>query len=90
MVVSTAELLALALLISPRVWPHQFVYALPLTMVAAVVASAERRLLVALAALLIFGFPWSEVFPAPFVRQVGVALLLFTTAPHRVPSRTSS
>jgi hypothetical protein len=87
MVVSTAELLALALLISPRVWPHQFVYALPLTMVAAAVAPAERRALVALAALLVFGFPWSEVFPAPFVRQAGVALLLFTTAPHRAPAR---
>ncbi len=90
MIVSTAEILALALLVSPRVWPHQFVYALPLVAVAAAVVPSERRAMVALAAALIFGFPWSEVFPAPFIRQAGVVLLLVTTAPGRAVSRSSS
>ncbi|MDR1988980.1 MAG: DUF2029 domain-containing protein [Acidobacteriaceae bacterium] len=87
--ISTAEVLALTLLLSPRAWPHQFIYAMPLAIVAATIVPKERRVLVALAGCLIFAFPWSNVFLASCVRPIGIALLLFLTPPHLTPATQS-
>jgi len=81
--VCTAEVLALTLFVSPLVWPHHFVYVLPLTVVAAATVPSARQWHVAIAALLMFAMPWSDFFGFGYHRLIGLGLLLWACRPER-------
>jgi Glycosyltransferase family 87 len=81
----TAEVLAITLFVSPLVWPHHFVFVLPLTVFAAATAPPERRLFVGAGATLMFAMPWSDLFPFSYHRLVGLWLML-----HACPPRDSA
>lgn len=79
----TAETLAITLLISPLVWPHHFVYALPLVVYAAARAGERGRILVGVGAVLIFAVPWFDVFLLSYHRLAGLCLVLYACRPGR-------
>jgi len=78
----TAEVLAISLLVSPLVWPHHFVFALPLAVFAAATAPPERRLIVGAGAILMFAMPWSDLFVFGYHRLLGLCLLLRACRPE--------
>jgi hypothetical protein len=79
----TAEILALNLFVSPLVWPHHFVFALPLAVFAAASEGARRPILIGTSLILTFALPWSDVFLLGYHRLIGVALALYATSPRQ-------
>lgn len=79
----TAETLAITLLISPLVWPHHFVYALPLVVYAAARGGEYGRMLVGVGAVLMFAVPWFDVFLLSYHRLAGLYLVLYACRPRR-------
>lgn len=79
------DAIALGLLISPVVWEHHYLLALPLVIWAlASQTKVERLWLVALSAFLIFVLPTFDIFPLSYHRLLGLLLLLATLPPVAV------
>ena len=79
-----ADALAFSLLVSPSVWEHHYVLALPLALVAVSLRGLERPGLVALGLFLVFGMPTFDLFPLSLHRLAGMLLLLALTPSRRL------
>jgi hypothetical protein len=81
------DAIALGLLISPVVWEHHYVLALPLVIWAlASQTKVERLWMVLLSAFLIFVLPTFDIFPLSYHRLAGLLLLVSTLPPVAVAS----
>lgn len=79
------DAIAFGLLISPVVWEHHYLLALPLVIWAlANQRNGERLWLVALSAFLIFVLPTFDIFPLSYHRLAGLLLLIATLPPATV------
>ena len=79
-----ADALAFALLVSPSVWEHHYVMALPLALWAVALRGVERPGLVALGIFLMLGMPTFDLFPLSLHRLAGMLLLLALTPARRL------
>jgi hypothetical protein len=84
-----ADALAFSLLVSPSVWEHHYVLALPLALVAAAMRGRERTGLVALGIFLVFGMPTFDLFPLSLHRLGGMLMLLALTPARRLGASLS-
>lgn len=75
----TAEALAMGLLVSPLVWPHHFVYVLPLIVFAFASLPAPRWIGTTTATIAIVAVPWIDLFFVGFHRLAGMIFLLYET-----------
>jgi hypothetical protein len=78
-----ADALAFALLMSPSVWEHHYVLAMPLVIWAVVIRGRERPWLVAIGTFLVIVMPTFDLFPFSYHRLLGTILLLCLTSPRR-------
>jgi hypothetical protein len=78
---NAADALAFSLLISPSVWEHHFVFALPLVILAFATRWRESPVALAVCAFLILGMPTFDLFPLSYHRGVGLLGLLVVTRP---------
>ena len=79
-----ADALAFSLLVSPSVWEHHYVLALPLALVAVSLRGSDRPGLVALGLFLVFGMPTFDLFPLSLHRLAGMLMLLALTPARRL------
>lgn len=77
------DAILLSLLVSPIVWEHHYVLALPAVVWGLTSLPSDTRLKVGLAALLIFAVPSFDVFLLGYSRLCGVLLLTVLSAPGR-------
>ncbi len=75
----TSDVFALQLLVSPLVWEHHFVLALPVAWYAVARVGRTRPLLVALGVALMLWMPTADVWLLSHHRLVGLLLLLWAT-----------
>jgi hypothetical protein len=80
-----ADALAFALLLSPSVWEHHYVMALPLALAAIALRGRERPGLVALGIFLMLAMPTFDLFPLSAHRLAGMLLLLGFAPARRFP-----
>jgi hypothetical protein len=78
------DMCALGLLVSPLVWEHHYLLALPVILWA-FLASGSRQLLAVLGAFLILAIPTFDIFPFSYHRLAGLALLLIASKPGETP-----
>jgi hypothetical protein len=76
-----ADALAFALLVSPSVWEHHYVLALPLALWAVATRWRERPGGLALGIFLMLAMPTFDLFPLSYHRLAGMLLLLALTSP---------
>jgi hypothetical protein len=76
------DAIALSLLLSPSVWEHHYVLAIPIALWSLVTRKSEHSLLVYLAVFLIVCIPSYEIFPLSFYRLFGLLTLVYLTTPH--------
>lgn len=79
------DAIALGLLISPVVWEHHYLLAMPLLIWGISQVRAERLWLVGVSGFLIFVIPTFDVFPLSYHRMAGLLLLLYLVAPLGAP-----
>lgn len=85
-----ADTTALMLLISPMVWEHHYVIALPLAIWAIAMEGNSRPWPVFIALFLMFAVPTFDLFPFSYHRLAGLILLLILAHPQQIlPVRTS-
>lgn len=72
---------ALMLLLSPLVWEHHYVFALPVIVWAILTRGSERPWLVSSAAALILLVPTYDLFPLSLNRLLGLLLLVWLISP---------
>jgi hypothetical protein len=75
------DAIALALIISPLVWEHHYILALPFIIYVAVTRGKEQPWRVGVGAFLICAVPVFDVFPLSYHRVAGLMLLLSASAP---------
>jgi hypothetical protein len=85
MIAHSLDALALMLIISPLVWEHQYVLALPLVIWAAAVRGLDRTWPVWIAAFLMFALPVFDVLPLSYHRLAGLVMILWLAKPDRMP-----
>lgn len=78
------DAIAFSLLISPSVWEHHYVLAIPIAVWAIATRRLDRPWLALIGVFLIFCIPTFEIFPLSFHRLVGLLILVFLTAPESV------
>lgn len=78
---------ALMLLLSPMVWEHHYVLALPLAVWAAATQGLSRPWPIGVALLLMFAVPTFDVFPLSYHRIAGLLMLVTLTPPRQVLPR---
>jgi hypothetical protein len=82
------DMCALGLLVSPLVWEHHYVMALPLV-VWALLASGSRQILAVIGVFLILAVPTFDFFPFSYHRLVGLVMLLIVSGPGEIPRSDS-
>jgi hypothetical protein len=75
------DALALGLLISPSVWEHHYVLAIPIVIWAGATVGRSKPWQIAIGAFLMFALPTFDVFPLSYHRMVGLVLVLYFTSP---------
>lgn len=83
---SLFDAVALALIISPLVWEHHYILALPLIIYVAVTRAKDQPWRVGIGAFLICAIPVFDVFPLSYHRVAGLMLLLSASTPESAPS----
>lgn len=78
------DAIALGLLISPSVWEHHYVIAIPIALWAIVTGRWERRKLTGVGTFLIFCLPTFDFFPLGHCRMIGLLILIYATSPNLV------
>jgi hypothetical protein len=73
---------ALVLLLSPMVWEHHYVLALPLAVWAVATRGPEKPWPIAFALVLMFAVPTFDVFPLSYHRIAGLLMLLALVPPR--------
>ncbi len=81
----TMDAVALGLIISPVVWEHHYVLAMPLVIWAVATQGHVHPWPVGIAAFLIFAIPTFDVFPVSYHRLVGLLYLVHLTWPAALP-----
>ena len=76
------DAIALSLLISPSVWEHHYVIAIPISIWAITISKYNNLWLSLIGTFLIFCIPTFEIFPLSFHRLLGLLLLVYLTAPN--------
>jgi hypothetical protein len=84
-----ADALAFALLVSPSVWEHHYVMALPLAIHALATRGRERPVAVVACILAMLAMPTFDVFPLGHHRLAGMLGLLLLTPPRELASKGS-
>jgi hypothetical protein len=79
----TMDTVTLSLLISPSVWEHHLVVAIPIAIWALATRRKDQFLLVAIGTFLIFCVPIYDIFPFSYNRLVGLLMLLYLTSPEK-------
>jgi hypothetical protein len=77
----TVDALTLALLISPMVWEHHYLFTLPIIIWAFATRGNDKPWQVGVAAFLILALPTFDFFILSYHRFVGLLLLAFYTSP---------
>jgi hypothetical protein len=75
------DAIALSLLISPSVWEHHYVLAIPVALWAIVAGKPDNLWLVSLGIFMIFCISTFEIFPLSFHRLLGLLITIYLTAP---------
>ncbi len=75
------DAIAMILIISPMVWEHHYVLAIPIILWAIILQGRHRPWRVGIGAFLILVVPTFDVFPLSYHRLVGLLLLLRCTPP---------
>jgi hypothetical protein len=75
---------ALGLMISPSVWEHHYVIAIPVALWAIVTRGWDRPWLTGIGVFLIFCLPTFDVFPLAHHRMLGLLIIVYLTNPHSV------
>lgn len=75
------EMVGVMLLLSPSVWEHHFVLAIPLTLWVTALRGKDRPLAVFVAAVLVFCVPTFDLFPLSYHRMTGLVMLLLLASP---------
>jgi hypothetical protein len=78
---------ALMLLLSPMVWEHHYVLALPLAVWAVATQGSSRPWPIGLALVLMFAVPTFDVFPLSYHRIAGLLMLVALSSPRQVLPR---
>jgi hypothetical protein len=78
------DAIALSLLVSPSVWEHHYVIAIPIAIWAIGACRRDRIWIAATGAFLIFCLPTFLVFPFSYNRLAGLLLLVYLTSPGAV------
>ncbi len=81
-----SDALAFPLLLSPSVWEHHYVLAIPAALAAIALRGRERPGLVALGIFLMLGMPTFDLFPLSAHRLGGMLLLLALAPARRFPA----
>ena len=76
--------IALSLLISPSVWEHHYVLAIPLAIWAIANCRPNRLKQVTISIFLIFCLPIFDIFPFSYHRLAGLIWLMFLTEPKKM------
>jgi hypothetical protein len=71
--------------VSPSVWEHHYVLALPLALWAVALRGRDRPGLVALGIFLMLCMPTFDLYPLSLHRLAGMLMLLGLTPPRRLP-----
>jgi hypothetical protein len=79
------DAVALTLIVSPLVWEHQYVLALPLVIWAVALRGRDKPWLAGIAAFLMFALPVFDLFPLSYHRLAGLGIMLWLIRPTRVP-----
>lgn len=77
----SVDTIALSLLISPSVWEHHYVLALPMTLWAIITCRMDHPLRAWIGVFLIFWLPSFEIFPISYHRLLGLLFLVYLTSP---------
>jgi hypothetical protein len=80
------DALALALMISPTVWEHHYLLAIPIAVWAVAGWGRRHPIAIASATILIFALPTFDVFLLSYHRIAGLLLLLWVTRHQPEPS----
>jgi hypothetical protein len=79
------DVLALGLLLAPRIWEHHYVLAVPVVLWGTAVAGEKKPWLVGTAALLMLSLPTFDIFPLSYHRLAGLLLMLCLTSDKSRP-----
>ncbi len=77
------DLLGASLVMSPLVWEHHYVFAVPIAIWATVCLRRRAPLPLAIGILLMLVVPTNEVFPLSYHRLAGLIVLMIGTRPSR-------
>jgi hypothetical protein len=80
------DAIALALIISPLVWEHHYILALPFIIYVAVTRGQEQPWRVGIGTFLICAVPVFDLFPLSYHRVAGLLLLVSASVPHSADS----
>lgn len=80
---NSIDSIALGLLISPSVWEHHYVIAIPIALWAIGTCHQKYHLLLGVGVFLIFCLPTFEIFPLSYHRLVGLLILIYLTSPQK-------
>jgi hypothetical protein len=83
----SVDALSLGLLISPSVWEHHYVLAIPIAVWAIATRGHEKPWQVGISTFLMFCLPTFDVFPFSYHRILGLLVLLYIASPHNTPER---
>jgi hypothetical protein len=87
---NAADALAFALLLSPSVWEHHYVLALPFAIWVVATGWSSRPLAIAFGIFLMLAMPSFDVFPVGYHRLAGMLWLLLLTPSRRLPNSSSA
>lgn len=76
------DAIALGLLISPSVYEHHYIVAIPVALWAIATRRSDKPVAVGLSIFLIFCIPTFDLFPFSFHRLAGLLMLVYLTAPE--------
>lgn len=78
------DAISLGLLVSPSVWEHHYVLAIPIALWAIVLRRHDRLWLTGIGVFLIFCLPTFDVFPLSHHRMMDLLILIYLTSPASV------
>ena len=78
----SSDAMALGLLISPSVWEHHYILAMPIAIWAVATRGYDKPWLVGIGTFFMFCLPTFDIFPFSYHRIVGLLTLLYLTSPE--------
>lgn len=78
------DAIALGLLISPSVYEHHYIVAIPVALWAIITRRSDKPIPVAIAIFLVFCVPTFDIFPISFHRLIGLIMIVYFTNPDSI------